>query len=112
MIQVHIHRDERTNRIVRYRVSGHAEFDESGKDIVCAGVSAVVVGTVNAIEALVPIQLAHQMENGLLDVVIDQPNNHEHDKKSQLLLESMLVMLRTIEHSYGEYINIRDESFG
>lgn len=111
MIQVKIYRDKQTNRIVRYCVSGHAEFDESGKDIVCAGVSAVVVGTVNAIEALVPIQLAHHMENGLLDVMIDQPHEREHDDKTQLLLESMLVMLRTIEHSYGEYINITDISF-
>ena len=32
-------------------VSGHANFDKYGKDIVCAGVSAVVTGGINALES-------------------------------------------------------------
>ena len=31
-------------------VSGHANYDKYGKDIVCAGVSAVVTGGINALE--------------------------------------------------------------
>ena len=32
-------------------VSGHANYDKYGKDIVCAGVSAVVTGGINALES-------------------------------------------------------------
>ena len=32
------------------KVSGHANFANYGKDIVCAGVSAVVTGGINALE--------------------------------------------------------------
>lgn len=28
-------------------VKGHANFDEHGKDIVCAGVSAIIMGALN-----------------------------------------------------------------
>ena len=30
-------------------VSGHSNYDTKGKDIVCAGVSAIVVGGLNAL---------------------------------------------------------------
>ena len=32
-------------------VSGHANYDKYGKDIVCAGLSAIVTGGINAIES-------------------------------------------------------------
>lgn len=112
MIQVVIHRNS-SGLIVAYDVSGHAEYAESGKDIVCAGVSAVAVGTVNALQELLPIQLEHRMKNGLLSVKLPRIEQTELSENvsdhAQLLLESMLVMLRTIEHSYGQYIKIREK---
>lgn len=35
-------------------VSGHALFDQYGKDVVCAGVSSVVIGALNALDILYP----------------------------------------------------------
>lgn len=107
MIRVDIYRDEHTRHIVRYNVTGHAEYDVAGKDIVCAGVSAIVVGTVNAIEALLDIQLEHRMDKGLLDVYIPELADEARNDKLQWQLETMLVMLHTIEQSYGEYIQIQ-----
>lgn len=111
MINVTIHRN-RSGLIVAYDVSGHAEYAESGKDIVCAGVSAVAVGTVNALQELLPIQLEHTMKKGVLSVKlprIEQSELSENvSENAQLLLESMLVMLQTIEHSYGQYIKIEE----
>ena len=31
------------------KISGHANYDEKGKDIVCASVSSIVITTINAI---------------------------------------------------------------
>ena len=42
MIKVNIKNNEIT-------VSGHANYDDYGKDIVCASVSSLVISTVNAI---------------------------------------------------------------
>jgi uncharacterized protein YsxB (DUF464 family) len=88
-------------------VSGHAEYDEPGKDIVCAGVSAVTFGVANAVEELCGIALqVEQGESGFLRFVT--PSVDESTKeKIQFLMESMLVSLRTIEVSYSEFIKIK-----
>ena len=52
MINVRITRASAQGVIVGFAVKGHAEYARNGKDIVCAGVSTVTVGTVNAIESL------------------------------------------------------------
>ena len=53
-------------RIVSFAIEGHAKFANPGKDIICAGVSAVSVGTVNAIEELAGVELPASMKNGWL----------------------------------------------
>ncbi|WP_281889029.1 ribosomal-processing cysteine protease Prp [Paenibacillus sp. YYML68] len=103
MIRIAIYRNT-SGRIEWYEVDGHAEFDEAGKDIVCAGVSAVTVGTVNAIEALTGVKPGVRMKHGMLKVNALAAADAETDAKVQLLLEGMIVMLTSIEQSYGAYI--------
>lgn len=107
MIKVKLNKRKEDEVITSYSIEGHAFFAKPGKDIVCAGVSAVTVGTVNAIERLLQVQLPHQMEKGLLRVDVPQfPDQNELQSQVQLLLQSMLVMLQTIELSYGKHIRI------
>ena len=108
MIRVAIARERASRRIVGFRVEGHALFAESGKDIVCAGVSAVSVGTVNAAEAVVGVELPARMESGLLHVVVPNELPEAQRDSLQLLLESMVVMLQTIEQSYGKHIRLQE----
>ncbi|ANE47177.1 ribosomal protein [Paenibacillus swuensis] len=108
MIQVLIRRRHDDRLITGYTVSGHAFFANPGNDIVCAGVSAVAVGTVNAIETLTGTSLGTEMNEGLLRVIIPELENRERDQV-QLLLESMVVMLKTIEESYGKHIKIKQD---
>jgi hypothetical protein len=105
MIRVKIER-RADGAIVAFSVSGHAYYDKPGKDIVCAGVSAVTIGTVNAVEALTGVELPNEMRDGLLHVVVPSALDPARSEKVQLLLESMLVMLRSIEQSYGKYMSI------
>ena len=105
MIRVTIER-QADGAIVAFSVSGHAYLDKPGKDIVCAGVSAVTVGTVNAVEALTGVELPNEMRDGLLNVSVPSALDPARSEKIQLLLESMLVMLRSIEQSYGKYMSI------
>ena len=39
-------------KLVELEITGHAEYDESGKDIVCAAVSTAIIVTANAVELL------------------------------------------------------------
>ncbi|MEI7025248.1 ribosomal-processing cysteine protease Prp [Paenibacillus sp. y28] len=110
MIRVEVRRAAADRSIVSFRVEGHADFAVAGKDIVCAGVSAVTVGTVNAIEALLDIELPCEMENGLLDVSVPAGIEANRYQQTQLLLESMVVMLQSIQESYGKYIRITEKA--
>ncbi|SFK69660.1 hypothetical protein SAMN03159341_101135 [Paenibacillus sp. 1_12] len=107
MIRVKIKRKP-DGRIYSFQVKGHAMYDEPGKDIVCAGVSAVTVGTVNSVEALLGIQLKTQAKHGLLEVDVSELADNVLDEKLQMILESMVVMLQTIKQSYSAYIDLQE----
>lgn len=108
MIRAEIDRESGTGRIVGFRVTGHALFAPSGNDIVCAGVSAVTVGTVNAAEAVLGVELSARMEEGLLHVAVPKGLSDSAAASLQLLLESMVVMLQSIEQSYGKHIRLKE----
>ncbi len=106
MIKITITRSS-DQRLHSVTIVGHAEYDEPGKDIVCAGVSAVTFGAANAVEELCGVALqVEQGKSGFLRFLI--PTNHDGiiQDKIQLLMESMLVSLQTIERSYSDFITI------
>ena len=81
-------------------VSGHANYDKYGKDIVCAGVSAVVTGGINALENQIDnIKIIN--EENLLGVEVVNSNEY-----IQIVLNTILIQLETIEGSYKKYIKI------
>jgi len=106
MISVRITRNSAEGTIVGFEVKGHAGYAKRGEDIVCAGVSAVTVGTVNAIATLTAISMNTSMKNGFLSGTLSSIKDSTTSEKVQLLLESMVVMLNDIAESYGKYISI------
>ncbi len=88
-------------------IEGHAEYDEPGKDIVCAGVSAVTFGAANAVEKLCGIALnVEQGKSGFLRFMIPTISDSIIREKIHLIMESMLVSIQTIENSYSDFITI------
>ena len=51
-------------KIQQIEISGHANFDRHGKDIVCAGVSAIVYGSINAIDQVKKNQIEFKIKEG------------------------------------------------
>jgi uncharacterized protein YsxB (DUF464 family) len=107
MIRVDILRNS-DRFICGFTVSGHADYDVPGKDIVCSGVSAVTIGTVNAVEALLQLDLNPIVESGYLAVEVPETTDQHTFHSSQLLLESMVIMLQGIESSYQTYITMNE----
>jgi len=107
MITVTIERGG-AGRIRKFSVSGHAGFDDPGKDIVCAGVSAVTVGAVNAIEKLTGLVPKTRMRGGWLSATLTECGDAERDSRAQWLLEGMVVSLETIADAYAKYVQIQD----
>jgi uncharacterized protein len=109
MIKVTVYRDN--NRITSFELSGHAESGPYGYDLVCAGVSAVSFGAVNAVLELTDIDLAIEQgsEGGYLRVTIPNSVDSEVKEKVQLLFEGMIVSLQTIERDYSQFIKIQSK---
>lgn len=108
MIKIKIYRKE--DLITGFELSGHAESGPYGYDLVCAGVSAVSFGSVNAVNSLCDINLNITMaKNGYLEVLLPENISSETEKKTQLILEAMIISLRTIENDYKEFITIIDK---
>jgi uncharacterized protein len=105
MIRIMITRTE-SESISTFEISGHAFFANRGKDIVCAGVSAVSVGTINAVHALTGVTPEIENGDGFLRCVVPENLPADINEKVQLLLEGMAVSLRTIEEEYGKHIKI------
>ncbi|WP_042146151.1 ribosomal-processing cysteine protease Prp [Paucisalibacillus sp. EB02] len=109
MIKVTLYRDN--NQITSFELSGHAESGPYGYDLVCAGVSAVSIGAVNAVLELTDIDLAIEQgsEGGYLRVTIPNSVDTEIREKVQLLFEGMIVSLQTIERDYSQFIKIQSK---
>jgi uncharacterized protein YsxB (DUF464 family) len=95
-----------SNHIQSFEISGHAFFAERGKDIVCAGASAVSVGAINSVYALTGVTPEIEQGDGFLRCVIPEDLPKVTFEKIQLLLEGMVVSLQTIEEEYGSHIKI------
>jgi uncharacterized protein YsxB (DUF464 family) len=107
MINVTIVRSS-SGEITSFTLSGHAFFAEHGNDIVCAGVSAVSFGAVNAIIALTGVEpvIEQDQRGGFLRCDFPVLNDQKKAEQVQLLLEAMLVSLETIERDYGKHVKI------
>ena len=112
MIKVLITRSAQSDQITSFEVSGHAGYAEPGKDIVCAAVSTVTVGTVNAICEVTGIQMIAEMRDGYLSASFPNDTNAEALKDAQLLLKGMLVMIQSIQGAYGnvgKFIQLKEK---
>ncbi|HLQ40283.1 MAG TPA: ribosomal-processing cysteine protease Prp [Tetragenococcus sp.] len=106
MIKATFERDG-SGRIHSYKITGHADFSESGSDIVCAAVSAVAISTVNGIDALAKVQLvidSDEKKGGYLKVEVPQDITQRQVDISQILLENLLLAIQSICLQYEDYI--------
>ena len=82
------------------QVSGHAESGEYGKDLVCASVSSIIFGFMNALDVLDEDTEIKQLTN---KIVI---KNHSRSEMVQDYFELVMMQLKTIEESYGDFIKV------
>ena len=102
MIKVYVSYHEKD--IIKIMISGHAMYDDYGKDIVCASVSSTFLCTVNAIFALDEDSIRVFDEDGqqVLQVL-----KVEH--VVQVLLQNMIRCLESLVKQYPKNIRLDKE---
>ena len=86
------------------RISGHALYDEYGKDIICSSVSSIVTTSVNAILMFNEKSIKYTVKEGLVN--IDIKKNVETTKK---LLDNMVNLLEELAQEYPKNIKVERE---
>lgn len=105
MIQTWIYKDQ--GRISGFKITGHANSGEYGKDIVCAAVSVLSINTVNSIEQIakiMPLVDSDDENGGFLSVNIPEGSDANANRQAQVLLEALEIGLEDISKSYKEYL--------
>ncbi len=89
-----------------FDMSGHAEFADSGRDIVCAAVSMLVVNTLNALEVFTEDETSHvsDEEEGTIEFRFRRRPSHD----AELLIKTMILGLESLEENseYEPYIDM------
>lgn len=95
----------KNGKIQEIEVTGHAEYDESGKDIVCAAVSTAIIVTANAVELL--------DLNSHRKLMIDEGYFKFEVLKDDKILEKLILNLEytlyDLEKQYPYYIKNQKE---
>lgn len=98
MIKVQV---KKTTGIDSIIISGHSGYDVEGHDIVCAGVSSIVITTVNAILRLEKNAINYESKSGYVKIDI-----MKHNEIVDKLIENMLSLLNEMQDKYKKYIEI------
>ncbi len=88
---------ENENNLKEIKITGHALYDDYGKDIVCAAVSSIVITTINAIERINKDAICYE-ENPFFVKAI------KNDKVVNELILNMISLLKELEHDYPNNI--------
>jgi len=87
--------------VVAYEISGHAMSNDPGRDLVCAGVSAVVFGLTNALIGLGLDEERVKLNDGYLHV-----DTRNADEDMNALIYGLIISLETIEREHDEYLSV------
>ena len=85
----------------KIEVSGHANYDDYGKDIVCASVSSIVITTINGIIDINDEAILYEEEKDKIKIEIKK-----EDKVTKKLIDNMVFMLESLEKDYPKNIKI------
>lgn len=86
------------------KVSGHANYAEYGKDIVCASVSSLITCTVNNISVVDSSSLTYEDDGKT--VYLEIINNNDISDK---LFNNLILMLKDLAKDYPKNIEIESE---
>lgn len=95
----------REQQYLAFSCLGHSGYADEGEDIVCAGISTLVINTINALAEFTTEKFTTEQdeETGLITLRLEGPAGHD----AGLLLDTMLLGLQGIQNNYGnEYITL------
>lgn len=85
----------------RITVSGHAGYAEAGKDIVCAGVTALIQTLIKSIGDLTEDKIEYEISPGRADI-----HYRDLSDAGKLLIDSFFIGVCAIADEFPDHIRI------
>ena len=89
--------------IAKVNITGHANYNDYGKDIVCAAVSSIAISTINGLLSIDDKCIKYSNDNVL------SIENIKLDVVTNKLLLNMINMFIELVDTYPKNINVRKE---
>lgn len=90
------------NKISNIEIKGHTNYDESGKDILCASISSIITTTANAL-----IRLDKKIDvitkDGYTNILVLKT-----DEETEIILINMIELLKELEENYPKNIKYKE----
>ena len=83
------------------QISGHADYAETGKDIVCAGVTALTQTLIGSIEDLTRDEIEYEILTGKVDI-----HYRNLSKEGKLLVDSFFIGVCQIADEFPDHVRI------
>ena len=94
------------DRIAGFSVSGHSGYEERGKDIVCAYVSAVVTMAEATINDVCGAKAKVRVKDEQARITLTLPVSCDEEETVQAVLAGMMVTLMGMRDDYPDYIEV------
>ena len=82
-------------------VNGHANYAETGKDIVCAGVTALTQTLIRALEGLTKDEIEYEVSPGRADI-----HYGNLSEEGRLLVDSFFICVCQIADEFPDHVRI------
>ena len=93
-------------RIVGFTVSGHSGYEERGKDIVCAYVTAVVTMAEATINDVCGAKAKVRVGDDEARITLKLPKSCDEEETVQAVLAGMMVTLLNLQEDYSDFIEV------
>jgi len=107
MISIKVRKDNKS--YIGVEISGHSNYDEIGKDIICSAVSILSYTLLNSLNSIGKIsekyiKIEENETDGFLAVNLTKEN-----EKTNILFENFLVGIELLIEDYSDYITLKHE---
>jgi uncharacterized protein YsxB (DUF464 family) len=104
VLEVTFYRDDR-DRPAGLRAHGHADFDEHGKDVVCAAVSAILQAARLGLTEYANVKVVAQQEPGVLE--LRWAENERDDERLRAIVVTAQLATEQIADRYPEHVRVK-----
>lgn len=89
----------------KIEITGHANYAEPGKDIVCAAVSTLAQTLAESLEQLTPDSVGYHMQPGFMKIIHGTLSD-----RGACLVKSFLIGVKMVAEQYPDYVKVMERN--